>query len=193
MIPGSDTVLHLALARIILENGWEDTEFIEKWIASNAWEIDAGMGRGTRNTPWQWRTTWGQLGTDFEGYREWLFEQPHAELDRAAEITGVPADLIKQSAEMIAKPIDGVRPKTSFGFEKGNYWSNNYLNTASYAALASSLRSGQQARPDDLSTRGTPAWMDGRCLISAQRLSEQAPRTQAAGDRPRQVGGEPAT
>ncbi len=104
VIPGSDTVLHLAMARIILENGWEDSEFIEKWIA-NCWEIDAGMGRGTRNTPWQWRTTWGQLGTDFDGYREWLFEQPHAELDRAAEITGVPRDLIVQAAEMIAKPV----------------------------------------------------------------------------------------
>ena len=150
VIPGSDTVLHLALARIILENGWEDTEFIEKWIANN-WEIDAGMGRGTRNTPWQWRTTWGRLGTDFDGYREWLFEQPHAELDRAAEITGVPAELIQRSAEMIAKPVDGVRPKTSFGFEKGNYWSNNYLNTASYAALG--LLCGAGNRPGQMISR----------------------------------------
>ena len=51
VIPGSDTVLHLAIIRVILEKGWEDREFIDKWVA-NAWEIDAGMGRGTRNTPW---------------------------------------------------------------------------------------------------------------------------------------------
>ena len=150
MIPGSDTVLHLALARIILENGWEDSEFIENWIA-NSWEIDAGMGRGTRNTPWQWRTTWGQWGTDFDGYREWLFEQPHAELDRAAEITGVPQGLILRAAELIVKPVDGVRPKTSVGFEKGNYWSNNYLNTASYATLG--LLCGSGNRPGRMISR----------------------------------------
>ena len=95
LIPGSDTVLQLAIARVILENGWEDTEFIERWVA-NAWEIDAGMGRGSRNTPWQWRTTWGKLGSDFQEYKEWLFQQPHAELDRAAQITGVPADKISK-------------------------------------------------------------------------------------------------
>ena len=150
VIPGSDTVLHLALARIILENGWEDSEFIENWIA-NSWEIDAGMGRGTRNTPWQWRTTWDQWGTDFDGYREWLFEQPHAELDRAAEITGVPQGLILRAAELIVKPVDGVRPKTSVGFEKGNYWSNNYLNTASYATLG--LLCGSGNRPGRMSSR----------------------------------------
>ena len=74
LIPGSDTVLQLAIARVILENGWEDTEFIERWVA-NAWEIDAGMGHGSRNTPWQWRTTWGKLGSDFQEYKEWLFQQ----------------------------------------------------------------------------------------------------------------------
>ena len=150
VIPGSDTVLHMAIARIILENGWEDTEFIEKWVA-NLWEIDAGMGRGTRNTPWQWRTTWGQLGTNFEGYKEWLLQQTHAKLDNAERITGVSRDLIVKAAEMIAKPVDGERPKTSFGFEKGNYWSNNYLNTASYAALA--LLCGAGNRPGRMVSR----------------------------------------
>lgn len=67
--PGTDTLLHLAISRIIFENDWQDQEFIDKWMATN-WEIYAGMGRGTRNTPWQWRTTWGQFGTDFAGYKE---------------------------------------------------------------------------------------------------------------------------
>jgi arsenite oxidase large subunit len=150
LIPGTDTVLHLAIARHILENGWEDSEFVSKWVA-NSWEIDAGMGRGTRNTPWQWRTTWGQLGTDFKGYRDWLFKQEHATLDNAAAITGVPAELIKRAAEMLARPVDGRRPKPSFALEKGNYWSNNYLNTASFAALG--LLCGAGNRPGQVISR----------------------------------------
>ena len=74
VIPGTDTLLHLAISRIVLENDWQDQEFIDKWVASK-WEIDSGFGRGTRNTPWQWRTTWGQFGTDFAGYKEWLLRQ----------------------------------------------------------------------------------------------------------------------
>ena len=150
VIPGSDTVLHLAIARVILENGWEDTEFIDKWVA-NAWEIDAGMGRGTRNTPWQWRTTWGRLGTDFDGYRKWLLEQEHSKLDQAAEITGVPAEKIRKAAEMLARPAGGKRPKSSFALEKGNYWSNNYLNTASLGALG--LICGAGNRPGQMISR----------------------------------------
>ena len=118
---------------------------------ANAWEIDAGMGRGSRNTPWQWRTTWGKLGTDFQGYKDWLFQQPHAELDRASEITGVPKEQIVQAAEMLARPVNGRRPKTSFGLEKGNYWSNNYGNTASFAALA--LICGAGNRPGQVISR----------------------------------------
>ena len=132
--PGTDTLLHLAISRYILEQGWEDQEFIDKWIA-NSWEINSGMGRGTRNTPWQWRTTWGKLGTDFEGYKEWLLNYEWAEMEKAAEVTGVPAEKMIQAAEMITGAGAEERPKASFGFEKGNYWSNNYLNTASYAAM----------------------------------------------------------
>ncbi|MCH7811292.1 MAG: arsenate reductase (azurin) large subunit [Chloroflexi bacterium] len=150
VIPGSDTVLHMALARIILENGWEDREWIDRYTA-NLWEINAGMGRGTRNTPWQWRTTWGRFGTDYEGYKDWLFEQQIATLESAERVTGVTAGDIKQAAEMLAKPVDGVRPKTSFAFEKGNYWSNNYLNTASFAALG--LLCGAGNRPGQVISR----------------------------------------
>ncbi len=135
--------MHLAISRYILENGWQDQEFIDEWVASK-WEINAGMGRGTRNTPWQWRTTWGQFGTDFEGYKEWLLNNEWATLEKASEITGVPAEKIIQAAEMISG-AGGERPKASFGFEKGNYWSNNYLNTASYAAMG--LLCGAGNRP----------------------------------------------
>ena len=150
IIPGTDTLLHLALARLILEKGWQDQEFIDRWVA-NRWEIDSGFGRGTRNTPWQWRTTWGKLGASYEEYRDWLLSNPDATLSRASKITGIPAAKIRAAAEMIAKPVDGRRPKTSFGFEKGNYWSNNYLNTASYACL--SLLCGSGNRPGRVVSR----------------------------------------
>ena len=118
VIPGTDTVLHLAIIRLILENGWEDKDFIARKI-SNKWEIGSGMGRGTRNTPWQWVTTWGKYGTDFAGYKKWVMNNKYAELERAAKITGVSAKLIRQAAEMIAKPkADGKRPKSSFMLEK---------------------------------------------------------------------------
>ncbi len=143
VVPGTDTLLHLAISRIILENGWEDREFIEQWIATS-WEINSGMGRGTRNTPWQWRTTWGQFGTDFQGYRDWLLSYEWAELDRASQVTGVPKEKIVQAAEMLTG-AGGERPKASFGLEKGNYWSNNYLNTASFTAMA--LLCGAGNRP----------------------------------------------
>jgi arsenite oxidase large subunit len=149
VVPGSDTLLHLAINRIILENGWEDKEFIDRWIASN-WEIEMGMGRGTRNTPWQWRTTWGKLGTDFEGYKEWLLDYGPAELENAVTVTGVSAEKIQQAAEMLTGAGEE-RPKASFGFEKGNYWSNNYTNTASFAAMA--LLNGAGNRPGRVLSR----------------------------------------
>ena len=119
VIPGTDVVLHLAIIRVILENGWEDKEFIEKWT-SNQWEIDTGMGRGPRNTPVEWFTTWGRYGVGFDDYKKWIFGYKHAELKTAEQITGVPAALITKAAEMLAKPRpDGSRPKTSFMLEKG--------------------------------------------------------------------------
>lgn len=149
VIPGSDTLLHLAISRIVLENGWEDAEFIQKWTASN-WEIEMGMGRGTRNTPWQWRTTWGQFGTDFAGYKEWLLNYEPATLENASKVTRVPQTKILQAAEMLTGG-GTERPKASFGFEKGNYWSNNYLNTASFAAMG--LLCGAGNRPGQVISR----------------------------------------
>ncbi|MDA2933041.1 arsenate reductase (azurin) large subunit [Acidobacteria bacterium AH-259-D05] len=150
IIPATDTILHLALARLILQNGWEDKEFIKNWV-SNRWEIDSGFGRGTRNTPWQWRTTWDKFGASFEEYRKWLLSYPLADLSKAAEMTGIPAEKIRAAAEMLAKPVEGRRPKTSFGLEKGNYWSNNYLNTTSLASLA--LICGAGNRPGQVFSR----------------------------------------
>ena len=152
LIPGTDTVLHMAIQRVILENGWEDTEWIKKFTASK-WEQDSGFGRGIRDTGWQWRTTWGKLqGKDFASYRQWLLEQKESRLDVAEEITGVPKKDIIRAAEMMAKPkADGSRTKTSLCMEKGNYWSNNYLNTSSMGMLAVCCGTGN--RPGQMMTR----------------------------------------
>ncbi len=152
VIPGTDAVLHLAIARIILENGWEDREFIAKWV-SNEWEIDTGMGRGPRNTPVEWFTTWGRYGVGFDAYKKWLLGYRYAELATASQISGVPVELIRQTADMLAKPRpDGTRPKTSFMLEKGIYWCNNLGNTTSFSALG--LLCGAGNRPGRVIARG---------------------------------------
>jgi len=152
IIPGTDTVLHLALARIIIEQGWQDQEFIDQWIA-NRWEVEAGYGRDTRNTRWQWRTTWGAFQSDWEDYQRFIMNEEVARLDQAAEITGLDPELIRRTAELLARPRDdGSRPRTSFMLEKGNYWSNNYLTTASLASLG--LICGAGNRPGRVISRG---------------------------------------
>lgn len=152
IIPGTDTVLHLALARIIIENNWQDQEFIDRWVA-NTWEVESGYGRGTRNTGWQWRTTWGMWQSDWNDYRRFILAQDESRLDVAARITGLNPDDIRLAAEWIAKPKpNGERPKSSFMVEKGNYWSNNYMNTASLAALG--LICGAGNRPGRMISRG---------------------------------------
>ena len=162
VIPGTDAVLHLAIARIILENGWEDREFVQKWVA-NEWEIDTGMGRGPRNTPVEWFTTWGRYGVSFDAYKKWLLGYKYAELGTAEGITGVPAASIHQTAEMLAKPRpDGSRPRASFMLEKGIYWCNNLGNTTSFSALG--LLCGAGNRPGRVISRGgghQRGWMSG--------------------------------
>ncbi len=152
IIPGTDTILHNALARLIIEAGWQDQEFIERWTA-NAWESNAGYGRGTRNTGSQWRTTWGRWQSDWPDFRKFILGRDEHRLDNAARITGLAAADIRRCAEMMARPkADGKRPKTSFMLEKGNYWSNNYMNSASLAALG--LICGAGNRPGQVVSRG---------------------------------------
>ena len=148
---GTDSVLHMALARIIIENNWQDQEFIDQWIAK-PWEVDAGYGRGTRNTGWQWRTTLGNWQSDWADYKKFILAQEESKLDVAAKITGLKVEDIQKAAEWIAKPVNGKMPKTSFMCEKGNYWSNNYMNTASFAALG--LICGAGNRPGRMISRG---------------------------------------
>ena len=147
LMPGSDTVVHMAIQRVIIEKGWHDSDFIKKHVA-NQWETDSGFGQGTRNTPWQWRTTWGKFQVKgFEGsnkhYKEWLLAQPESDPEVAAKIAGIDVGKIYKAAEILGAPkADGTRKKVSITLEKGNYWSNNYLNTASIGNLGAILGVG---------------------------------------------------
>ncbi len=133
--PGTDLLVVNAIARIIVENGWQDKEWIEKWV-NNKWESSSGFGQGTRNTPWQWRTTWGKFQTKgYDDWAKWLLAQDEFKLENASAVSGIDAAKIQLAAEMMAKPEGDKRPKTSIMIEKGFYWSNNTGNTEAIAAL----------------------------------------------------------
>ncbi|KAE9630593.1 arsenate reductase (azurin) large subunit [Parasedimentitalea maritima] len=134
--PGTDLPVVLAIARVIVENGWQDDEWIKNWV-NNKWESSSGFGQGTRNTPWQWRTTWGKFQTKgFDDWKEWLLAQDYSVPEKAAEIAQIDVQKIYTAAEWMAKPkADGTRPKTSIMIEKGFYWSNNTGNTQAISAL----------------------------------------------------------
>ncbi len=134
--PGTDLPVVLAIARVIVENGWEDKAWIKDWVNSK-WESSSGFGQGTRNTPWQWRTTWGKFQTNgFEDWKKWLLAQDYAVPEKAAEIAQIDVQKIYTAAEWMAKPkADGTRPKTSIMIEKGFYWSNNTGNTNAISSL----------------------------------------------------------
>jgi len=150
--PGTDLLVVNAIARIIVENGWQDKEWMEKWV-NDKWGSSSGFGQGTRNTPWQWRTTWGKFQTKgFADWSKWLLAQDEFTLENAAEVSGVDAAKIQLAAEMMAKPkADGKRPKTSIMIEKGFYWSNNTGNTQAISALGITVGAG-----------GRPGQMIGR-------------------------------
>ncbi len=152
LLPGTDTLVVGAITRHILEQGWEDTEWLKKWV-NNKWESNSGFGQGTRNTPWQWRSTWGKFQTGgWEDYKAWVTSQPEYEAEKAAEVAGIDVAKIYQAAQWMAKPkADGSRVKTSIGIEKGFYWSNNTANTNAISSLATICGAG-----------GRPGQMVGR-------------------------------
>jgi arsenite oxidase large subunit len=68
-------------------------------------------------------------------------------LDEAAQITGLTADQIRQSAEWIAQPKQGgARRRTMFSYEKGLIWGNdNYRTNGALVNVA--LATGNVGRP----------------------------------------------
>ncbi len=150
--PGTDLLVLNAIARVIVENDWQDKEWIENWV-NNKWGSSSGFGQGTRNTPWQWRTTWGMFQTDgFEDWRNWLLAQDEFTVENAAAVSGVDPEKIRTAAEWMAKPKDdGSRVKTSVMIEKGLYWSNNTGTTQSVSALGIIVGAG--GRPGQMISR----------------------------------------
>ncbi len=131
--PGTDSVLNNAIARYIVEQGWEDTEFISQFTASRE---DIAKEKS-------WRRL--EFGMTFDEYKAFLLADDDYTMDRAAAITKVPAAKLIRAAELLAKPHGKLRPKASFMLEKGNYWSFNYPNSASLSALG--LTCGASGRP----------------------------------------------
>jgi arsenite oxidase large subunit len=123
--PGTDAVLLNTLARIILEQGWQDQSFLDQSMISSSGDIQ-------REKNWRRR----HFGMTLADYRNML-QKPLYEVAHAAQFTGVPASQIQQVAQLIAQPNrHGVRPKTLFLFEKGLIWGINYENVAALANLA---------------------------------------------------------
>jgi arsenite oxidase large subunit len=140
IVPGTDTALQRAIARVIVEEGWEDLDWIAEWTAS---EEDLAL-----------ETSWRRMRfmTTYEAYRDDLLNDPDAELEAAAAICGVSADQIWRAAELLASPDEsGVRPRASMMLEKGNYWGHPYGSTASFASLA--LLVGAGNRPGQVVSR----------------------------------------
>jgi arsenite oxidase large subunit len=142
--PGTDTLLQNAIARVILENGWEDEDFLENWIGDQS-HLD-------QESDSKWRRR--RFATTLGGYRNHLFSDPIYEAHNAAEVCGLArgAVEIQEAAALLAKTRDGRRPRASFMLEKGNYWSVNYENTASFASLG--LLCGAGNRSGRMISRG---------------------------------------
>ena len=131
---GTDVALYGAIARYVVERGWEDTSFVANYVASAA-EVAAES---------KWRRR--RFGRSFDDYRAELLAEPAFALAEAERITGVPAAKIRAAAELMTG-AGGKRPSVTFLFEKGLYWTHNYENTAAIANLALLLGSvGRRGR-----------------------------------------------
>lgn len=134
--PNTDTVLNNAIQRYIIEQGWEDSEWIAKMTASREDIMQEPEGKHWR------RRTFGQT---FDEHKAWLLSDDAYTLENAEKTTWVPKEKIIQAAEMMAKPRGKIRPKTTVMLEKGNYWSFNYPASASLSSLG--LLVGAGSRP----------------------------------------------
>jgi arsenite oxidase large subunit len=130
--PGTDLPVLMAIARVIVENGWQDDAWIEKWVNSTKDSTPEAS-----DTPWQWGPKWGEFHADgFDDWKDWLLAQDYSVPETAAEIAQIDVQKIYTAAEWMAKPKDdGTRPKTSIMIEKGFYWSNNTGNTNAISSL----------------------------------------------------------
>lgn len=141
--PGTDALLHNSIAWVILKNGWEDKEFIERATVNDReaydWEVHGLLWRRHR------------YALRYDDYRSFILDDKH-DPQNAAETIGVEAQQIYDTASLMTRLADGNRLKTSLMLEKGNYWGHNYPNTASFASLGLLVGSGD--RPGRVMSRG---------------------------------------
>jgi arsenite oxidase large subunit len=122
---GKDRVMHLAI------NSGTDLALFNAWltyIAEQGWTDKAFIAASTN---------------DFDK----VVAANKTTLAEAAEITGLTADQIRQSAEWIAQPKQGgARRRTMFSYEKGLIWGNdNYRTNGALVNVA--LATGNIGRP----------------------------------------------
>ncbi len=136
--PGTDVALYNALVREIIDQGWEDKDFIAKYVANRS-ELDGET---------KWRRQ--MFGRTFDEIREYVFSREEFTLPGAERETGVPADQIRRAAAMLTGG-GASRPKAMILFEKGLYWSHNYENTAAIGNLGVLI--GATGRPGRATAR----------------------------------------
>ncbi|MCH9682155.1 MAG: molybdopterin-dependent oxidoreductase [Deltaproteobacteria bacterium] len=138
--PGTDAVLNNAIARVILDRGWYDEEFIAQYTVSDDELALESEGNAMR----------AAYGATFEQWRAMIEGDERYTLAEAAAITGVPAESIERAAALMAEPRPDesghVRaPRTSLMLEKGNYWSHNFPNSASLVSLGLLVGAGNRS------------------------------------------------
>ncbi|WP_200531701.1 arsenate reductase (azurin) large subunit [Halorubrum sp. LN27] len=133
----TDPILLNAIARHIVDQGWHDEGFIEEWVMDNRETID--------------EEGWYQeeFGLTPEQYYD-LLDDPRYAPEKAAETTGVPAEEIREAAELIAQP-EAEETNTLFMLEKGLIWGWSHENTGAMANLT--LITGSVGRPGTGITR----------------------------------------
>lgn len=142
IIPGTDTLLHNALARAIVERGWQDSAFIERWIGTPA-NLHADYDR--------WRRQ--RFASGFDEYRDFLLANDDYRLEHAAAVCGLTVAELEAAVVLLTGGGSGPeRPRASFMLEKGNYWGFNYENTASFVSLG--LLCGAGNREGQVISRG---------------------------------------
>ena len=122
---GKDRVMHLAI------NSGTDLALFNAWltyIAEKGWTDKAFIGASTKDL-------------------DKALAANKTSLEEAAQITGLTADQIRQSAEWIAQPkAGGARRRTMFAYEKGLIWGNdNYRTNGALVNVA--LATGNVGRP----------------------------------------------
>ncbi len=133
--PGTDTLLHNAIARVILEQGWQDIEFIAS-ATGRVGDLPSKEGD-------DWRRFLHAF--TYEDYQRFILDDPRHRPEVAAEVIGIEASEIIAAARIMAEPFaSGARRRTSMMLEKGNYWGFNYPNTASFASLGLLLGAGNR-------------------------------------------------